>query len=95
MELATFLHELRTAPANADTGGCPFQVDKLCSVHTIRPFGCRVFFCDPTATEWQQDQYANFHSELRRLHDELCIAYFYVEWRRALGIIGEINGARD
>lgn len=64
--------------------GCPFQVDRLCTVHTIRPFGCRIFFCDPTASDWQQDQYETFHLLLRQLHDELKIAYFYVEWREAL-----------
>jgi len=64
--------------------GCPFQVGKLCSVHTIRPFGCRMFFCDTTATDWQQAMYEQFHSRLKAMHDELGVDYFYVEWRAAL-----------
>lgn len=64
--------------------GCPFQIDGLCSVHAIRPFGCRVFFCDATAQQWQQEQYEQHHSHLRRLHDQLGVDYFYVEWRTAL-----------
>ena len=67
-----------------DSTGCPFQVQKLCTVHPIRPFGCRMFFCDPSATNWQQDQYEIFHAKLKTLHQTLHIPYFYVEWRWAL-----------
>ncbi|MGH7214404.1 MAG: hypothetical protein ACREIT_06545, partial [Tepidisphaeraceae bacterium] len=68
--------------------GCPFQLDKLCTVHAIRPFGCRIFFCDSTATQWQQEQYERFHAELKRLHEQLDVPYFYVEWRQALRALG-------
>ncbi|MFI5380752.1 MAG: hypothetical protein ACHRHE_15745 [Tepidisphaerales bacterium] len=93
MELACFVAGLGQARARdgteapADSGdgrGCPFQAGKLCGVHPIRPFGCRIYFCDATAQEWQQEQYAHFHARLRRLHDELAVPYFYVEWRQAL-----------
>ena len=63
---------------------CPFQRHKLCTVHSIRPFGCRVFFCDETSTDWQRRQYEAFHAELKRLHRRLDVPYFYVEWRDAL-----------
>jgi Fe-S-cluster containining protein len=69
-------------------GGCPFQVGKLCGVHAIRPFGCRIFFCDPTAQDWQQEQYERFHRELKALHERLGVAYFYMEWRMALAAVG-------
>jgi len=68
----------------AINGGCPFQRDKLCTVHAIRPFGCRIFFCDETSTDWQRRLYATFHAELKRLHERLKVPYFYVEWREAL-----------
>lgn len=74
-----------------DGEGCPFQVSGLCSVHAIRPFGCRIFFCDPTAADWQRKQYEYFHARLRRIHDELGIAYAYVEWREALAAVGLTN----
>ena len=32
----------------ADEGGCPFQIDGLCSQRETRPLGCRVYFCDPS-----------------------------------------------
>jgi Fe-S-cluster containining protein len=98
MELASFVAGLEraTEPTRmevladiSDGRGCPFQAGKLCGVHAIRPFGCRIYFCDATAQEWQQEQYAHFHARLRRLHDELAVPYFYLEWRQALaGLFG-------
>ena len=73
-----------------DGTGCPFQVGKLCGVHAIRPFGCRMFFCDPTSTEWQNDAYERFHAELKSLHDRLGVPYFYVEWRQALRALASL-----
>ncbi|MGE5607824.1 MAG: hypothetical protein ACM359_01090 [Bacillota bacterium] len=97
MELAAFLRDfppveslpepLRRSLATWDNTGCPFQLARLCGLHTIRPFGCRIFFCDPTATLWQNDLYERFHSQLKRLHESLAVPYFYVEWRDALRAI--------
>jgi Fe-S-cluster containining protein len=94
LELALFVSELDGAEGQTSSG-CPFQIDGLCSVHGIRPFGCRVFFCDPTAGEWQNQQYERFHAQLKLLHGELGVPYFYVEWREALracGVAGAGSG---
>jgi Fe-S-cluster containining protein len=99
IELAAFVSQLKplkkSAPnprslpqASASSAGCPFQIEKLCGVHAIRPFGCRIFYCDPTATDWQQEKYEQFHAELKSLHDVLGIQYFYIEWREALASLG-------
>jgi Fe-S-cluster containining protein len=74
-------------PLLHNSDGCPFQIDKLCSVHAIRPFGCRIFFCDPTATQWQEHQYELFHAELKQLHETFGVPYSYVEWRQALAAV--------
>jgi Fe-S-cluster containining protein len=89
LELATFLHDLPAAqlPTTIPSTGCPFQLNKLCTVHTIRPFGCRIFFCDPSATDWQQSAYERFHAELKQLHEKLNVPYAYMEWRAALRLI--------
>ncbi len=90
--LATDHRPLATSP------GCPFQVDKLCSVHTIRPFGCRMFFCDATAADWQNQTYERFQVELKTLHESLSVPYFYTEWRqalRALGLVPQHVGDRN
>jgi len=93
LELAAFVHGFETGVRNEtltaamrdwDGTGCPFQIARLCGVHAIRPFGCRIFFCDATATQWQQEAYELFHGRLKRLHEELGVPYFYVEWRQAL-----------
>lgn len=91
LELAAFAAQLPAHPSTAGQArrgteevGCPFQIGKLCGVHAIRPFGCRVFFCDSTAQEWQQEQYAIFHARLKALHERLAVPYFYVEWRAGL-----------
>lgn len=88
LELAAFRNGLGDAAASWDGTGCPFQVNKLCGVHAIRPFGCRMFFCDATSTQWQNDAYERFHAELKSLHDRLGVPYFYVEWRAALRVLG-------
>jgi Fe-S-cluster containining protein len=85
-ELAAFvaeLAELKGAIAKPQVGGCAFQKGKVCGVHAIRPMGCRVFFCDATATEWQRGVYEEFHRRLKELHGELSIPYAYMEWREA------------
>jgi Fe-S-cluster containining protein len=93
MELAVFVKELRAASASAaaaeaNAGGCPFQRNRLCGVHGIRPMGCRLFFCDETSTQWQRKQYEQMHAQLKRLHESLAVPYFYVEWRSALTALG-------
>jgi len=95
VELAAFAYELQTSvenPASSskswDGTGCPFQTARLCGVHAIRPFGCRMFFCDATSTEWQNETYERFHARLKDLHGELGVPYYYVEWRLALRMAG-------
>ena len=89
LELAAFVRQLTSPPADAwDGTGCPFQRARLCTVHAIRPFGCRMFFCDATSTDWQNDAYERFHARIQQLHAELNVPYFYVEWRQALRQLG-------
>ena len=66
LEAAWFLQELaRTQERQLDLqeidkarelGTCPLLESGLCSVHAIRPFGCRSYFCDPRA-QWQGSAY--------------------------------------
>jgi Fe-S-cluster containining protein len=89
LELAAFLRE-HSGQANSawDGAGCPFQHLKLCTVHAIRPFGCRIFFCDASSTEWQHRIYERFHADMKELHRGLDVPYFYLEWRDALAQLG-------
>lgn len=70
-------------------GGCPFQVANLCGVHAVRPLGCRAYYCDPAAQEWQHGLYERTFADVRSLHDEHGIPYRYGEWRGMLGMFVE------
>lgn len=65
-------------------GGCPFQQGNLCSVHEIKPLGCRVYFCDRSAQHWQQDLSERMLARIRAIHDRFAIPYRYAEWRAQL-----------
>lgn len=65
-------------------GDCPFLSRGRCTVHAIRPMGCRVYFCDPAAREWQQDLFEHAHRKIADLHTARSIPYEFAEWRSLL-----------
>jgi len=71
---------------------CVYQVDGLCSVHPIRPFGCRVYFCAPTSTDWQNDLYERSLERVRAIHEQHGLPYRYMEWRAGLVEAGACMG---
>lgn len=64
--------------------GCPFQIDRLCTVHPSRPLGCRVFFCDSVTSEQQHALYEQAMERLRMVHKQFGVPYEYLEWRASL-----------
>jgi Fe-S-cluster containining protein len=76
--------ELEAAHA---AGGCPFQIEKLCTVHTIKPLGCRTYYCDETAQEWQKDLTERMLAKIRAIHERHALEYRYGEWRGMLGLL--------
>ena len=73
----------------ASSPNCHYQVNGLCSTHTIRPLGCRVFFCEEGTEAWQQDMTEHFLDRLKRLHVEHDLPYAYMEWRAGLDEAGQ------
>lgn len=67
-----------------ERGGCPFQIGNLCGAHAIKPLGCRVYFCDRSAQEWQMRLSERLIGRVRRIHEEFGIEYRYGEWRAML-----------
>lgn len=65
-------------------GGCPFQAGTLCSVHAIKPLGCRVYFCDQSELPWQGELTETALAEIKALHEAHDIPYRYGEWRDML-----------
>jgi len=75
-----------------ERGGCPFQVGMLCSVHGIKPLGCRTYYCDPTAREWQELLTERSLAEVRAIHERYEIPYRYGEWREILELLLSDDG---
>ncbi len=63
---------------------CPFQQNNLCTAHTVRPMGCRVFFCQQGTQDWQHQTYERFLNQLTALHEHFELPYLYLEWRTGL-----------
>jgi Fe-S-cluster containining protein len=69
-----------------ERGGCPFQVGNLCGVHAIKPLGCRVYFCDRSAQDLQQDLTERTLARVKSIHETHAIPYRYGEWRSMLDL---------
>ncbi len=74
-------------PLYTATGACPFQVNNLCGVHEIKPLGCRVYFCDKSAQEWQHELSERLLADIRAIHQRHEIEYRYGEWRGMLRML--------
>lgn len=90
LEIAWVLRQPATLATGLDPsnvgpeGACAFQAQGLCNVHSVRPLGCRIFFCQQGTQDWQQDLYEKFLTQLRDLHDQEQLEYRYMEWRGGL-----------
>ena len=69
------------------SGGCPFQINNTCGIHTIKPLGCRIYFCDKSSQDWQHDLSETPLTSIRALHDQHHLDYRYGEWRIMLNAL--------
>lgn len=74
-------------PIPPTTDACPHAYDGKCHARERRPLGCRVFFCDPAAQEWQGPLTEERLRCLRQLHEQLGVPYFYADWMAVLGAL--------
>jgi len=72
-------------------GGCPFQVGTRCGAHAIKPVGCRTYYCDPTAQDWQEDLTERAHTMVKTLHTSIGVPYRYMEWRAMLTLLADVT----
>jgi Fe-S-cluster containining protein len=70
-------------------GDCPFLKSNLCTVHAIKPLGCRVYFCDRSARSWQEELSERALSMIRDIHTRHNLQYHYGEWRSLLAAFAE------
>ena len=68
-----------------ERGDCPFLHGTLCGVHAVKPTGCRLYFCDASARDWQEELSERTVAMIRELHVAEGLEYRYGEWRRMLG----------
>lgn len=80
----------RVTLPQAREGCCPFLVGNACGVHSIKPLGCRVYFCDRSAKSWQEDLSEQMLARLRALHDRFGVEYRYAEWRTLLAMVAAV-----
>lgn len=74
---------VREVEAAMAGGSCPFLA-RGCSIHGVRPPGCRIYFCDRDPAGWQSALAERCHHEIRSLHERLDVPYRYAEWRSLL-----------
>jgi hypothetical protein len=63
---------------------CPYQQDGRCRARSSRPSGCRIFYCDPAAQNWQPELTERTLTRLKRLHERFGLPYAYLDWTEAL-----------
>lgn len=73
--------------ASALRGDCPFLTMNACGVHTIKPTGCRIYFCDRSATDWQAQLSERSLRAIRAIHERHAVEYRYTEWRALLAAL--------
>ncbi len=91
VELTYFVRHARDSwrlPGEDDA--CPYHHAGRCEARTFRPLGCRIFFCEPEAREWQGPEYESRLIELRRVGSRFGVAYRYVEW---LSVLRDLSAA--
>lgn len=71
---------LETAPDYAkpvSRANCPFQIDSLCTARDERPLGCRIYFCDPTYQDRQNEITESAIKQLKSIADEFDVPWKY------------------
>jgi hypothetical protein len=79
LEIAYYLSTgILPPPVTADA--CPHSLDGRCHARERRPLGCRVFYCDQNARQWQGPLSERRLARLKAMHEELGVPYTYVDW---------------
>lgn len=73
---------------------CPHAFAGKCHARDRRPLGCRVYYCDAKAQDWQGPLTEECLARLRDLHRELEVPYFYADWLDVLRALDASDGGR-
>ena len=83
LEVVYYLAGQYALPA-IDEDACPHARDGRCQAREYRPLGCRIFYCDPAAQDWQGPLTEERLTLLREMHESLGVPYFYADWMAVL-----------
>ena len=70
---------------------CPHAVGGVCQARDRRPMGCRIFYCDPSAGDWQGPMTETGLATLRTMHEPFDVPYFYADWMAVLHAISQAD----
>jgi Fe-S-cluster containining protein len=84
VELAYFVAGEPARPVDPAAGACPYQEAGRCTAREHRPLGCRIFFCNENARDWQGPEYERHLDRLKDIGRRFDISYRYREWLSAL-----------
>ncbi|HKQ47964.1 MAG TPA: YkgJ family cysteine cluster protein [Phycisphaerae bacterium] len=84
VELAYFVRGEPARLVDPNAGACPYQEAGRCTAREHRPLGCRIFFCDENARDWQGPEYERHLERLKEIGRGFDIPYRYREWLSAL-----------
>lgn len=86
------LHQLTGRQRQAvQAGRCPFRDQQGCSPRTVRPTGCRIFFCQGIDQAFQNEMTEHVLTSLRELHESLAVPYCYMNWLEWLDQLGTVS----
>lgn len=92
LEVCYYLAKGAPPPAVTDDA-CPHAHQGRCHARDRRPLGCRIFYCDTRAQQWQGPLTEDQLTRLRAMHHELDVPYFYADWILVLRTLESSAGA--
>lgn len=78
LERDLIIEETGVEPFLTEEGHCIFQENKLCTIHSIRPLGCRTYFSEAPNSVAHQDLYEKYHKKIKELGNQNQIEYQFV-----------------
>jgi len=90
LEVVYFLAQ-HPSPLPVTEDVCPHAIDGMCHARVGRPLGCRVFYCDPQAQDWQGPMTEEMLAQLREMHVQLNVPYAYQDWLAILRRVAEYH----
>lgn len=83
LERDLIMEETGVEPFLQKLGNCNFQENGLCTIHSIRPLGCRTYFSEAPNSVAHQDLYEKVHKKIKSIGTQNQIEYEFVPFFRS------------